>query len=128
MGPERIAVPVARSLFLFLILDNTTVKRSNKVARRGAGDKELRLDPGATSRKCIRARRACNKVTLRLCPKRRSSSATVVISKLSAYYFRLSNTVRRVLELRSPSVNLSRREREREKEKTWSIFIWRQRY
>lgn len=28
-------------------LDNTTVKRSNKVARRGAGDKELRLDPGA---------------------------------------------------------------------------------
>lgn len=33
---------VARSLFSSL-LDNTTVKRSNKVARQGAGDKELRL-------------------------------------------------------------------------------------
>lgn len=94
------------------------------MARRGAGDKELRLDPGATSRKCIRARRACNKVTLRLCPKRRSSSATVVISKLSAYYFRLSNTVRRVLELRSPSVNLSRRERERERKRKLGRYLF----
>lgn len=33
---------VARSLFSSP-LDNTTVKRSNKVARQGAGDKELRL-------------------------------------------------------------------------------------